>query len=62
MTQTITAPGKPGRPAIGPKAQTHIPQDEMDFLLQEARSLEVPYADVLREVIAAGIAARRGGA
>lgn len=51
-----------GRPLIGPKAQTHIPQEQMDWLREEARQRKIPYADVLREVIAAELARRRAGA
>lgn len=49
-----------GRPYIGPKAQTHIPQEEMDWILEETRRRQVLYADMLREVVSAGIAALRG--
>lgn len=48
---------RPGRPYIGPKAQTHIPQEEMDWIQAEARRREMLYADVMREIVTAGIAA-----
>ena len=51
-------PGTAGRPYIGPKVQVNIPDEHYDFILDtmERRGwTEAQYADMLREVIAAGV-------
>jgi len=46
----------PGRPYIGPKVQTHIPQPAKDWVKEEAQRRGVPEAEVNREVFLAGLA------
>lgn len=49
------ANGSPGRPAIGPKVQTHIPEQQADWIVKEAQERGVEEAVVVREVIAIGL-------
>ena len=61
MLATMTEPGKPGRPLIGPKAQAHIDQQIFDAVKAEAKTRKVTRSEVWREIIVAGYLARRGG-
>jgi hypothetical protein len=60
MQQTMVRPRKSGRAYIGPKAQANIPQQQMDWILDEAEARGIPYADMMREVIATGVSVLRG--
>lgn len=60
--QTLEDVGRPGRPLIGPKAQTHIPQHQDDWIRSEAFLRDLPYADMMRNVITAGISHLQSGA
>lgn len=46
----------PGRPYIGPKVQTHVPDPVKDLVKEEAARRGVPEAEVNREVFLAGLA------
>lgn len=58
MTQAVAAPGKPGRPYIGPKAQTNVPVPVYNYAIEEAATREVPLADVWREMLEEAYARR----
>jgi hypothetical protein len=58
MQQTIDAPAKPGRPYIGPKAQTAIWPDIHSYAREEAARRKVPVSDVWREMLEEAYAER----
>lgn len=60
MTQSVEVLGKPGRPYIGPKAQTHIWPHIHGHAEEEAKRSGRPLADVWREMLEEAYAARVG--
>lgn len=54
----VVEPARMGRPYIGPKVQTNIPLEQALLIEEEAVTRGVPHAEVLREVIEAGLKAR----
>jgi len=49
-----------GRRYIGPKIQVNVPAEQYDFAIDYMEANGLEYADALREVFAAGVAALRG--
>lgn len=60
-TQVLESPGKPGRPKIGPKAQTAIHPHIFEHARRQARSRGVPLSDIWREMLEEAYALRTGG-
>lgn len=58
----VAARRRPGRPAIGPKAQMRVPQYIWDEVAKEAKEREVPEAEVWRDIIGIGWIHWRGEA
>lgn len=52
----------PGRPYIGPKAQTQVPEEIAEVVAKEAEYRRCPKADVWREIIEVGFSAWNGDA
>jgi len=57
-TETLV---RPGRPYIGPKAQTHIWPHVHSYVKKEAKRRKVPLSDVWREMLEEAYKLRTGG-